>query len=212
MSGLNIPEFCGAILLSDTVVFPHGALPLHIFEDRYRQMLDDALESHCMICIGTLIEEESRDLTSCVHPVGTIGLIRTSREMEDGRSNLVLHGVYRVRFSAWPGDKSYPLAHIVPMSADPFPSDKSPLMASRLRDRVNEALSGFPPEIKQKINQVLDKTQNEPVILADAVAQQFVRDTDIRLQILSEPSLDARYDLLLKYLTMIRDQGQDSLS
>ena len=207
MSGINIPEFCGAILLPQTVLFPHGALPLHIFEERYREMLEEALESHCMICVGTLVEDEGRDLNSCVHPIGTVGLIRASREMEDGRSNLVLHGVYRVRFSAWPGGKNYPYAHIVPMTADPFPSDEGPLMASKLRDRVNEALSGFPSEVKKEINQVLDRTNGEPVILADAVAQQFVQDSDIRLQILSEPSLDARYDLLMRYLTMIRDNN-----
>lgn len=205
MSRINIPEFCGAILLPQTVLFPHGALPLHIFEERYREMLDEALESHCMICVGTLLEEESKDLNNCVHPIGTVGLIRASREMEDGRSNLVLHGVYRIRFSSWPGGKSYPYAHIVPMTADPFPSDEGPLMASKLRDRVNEVLSGFPPKVKKEINHVLDRAKGEPGILADAIAQQFVQDPDIRLQILSEPSLDARYELLLRYLTMIRD-------
>ena len=212
MSSINIPEFCGTILLPDTVVFPHGALPLHIFEERYREMLEDALESHCMICVGTLVEDESDDLNSCVHPIGTVGLIRSSRELEDGRSNLVLHGVYRVRFSAWPGGKSYPFAHIVPMSADPFPSDEGPLMSSKLRDRVNEVLSGFPLEVKKEINSVLDRAKDEPAILADAIAQQFVQDTDIRLQILSEPSLDARYDLLLRYLTMICDQTKGGLN
>ena len=113
MNGIQIPEFCGTILLPDTVLFPHGALPLHIFEERYRIMLEEALESHCMICVGTLLKEETDDLTSCVHPIGTVGLIRTSREMEDGRSNLVLHGISRVRFSAWPGGKKYPNAHIL---------------------------------------------------------------------------------------------------
>ncbi len=206
MSGITIPEFCGTILLPETVLFPHGALPLHIFEERYRTMLEDSLEDHCMICVGTLVAEECDELTSCVHPIGTVGLIRTSREMEDGRSNLVLHGVYRVRFSAWPGGKSYPVAHIVPMTADPFPSDEGPLMASKLRDRVNEALSGFPLEVKKEINHVLDRANDEPSILADAVAQQFVQDPEIRLQILSEPSLDARYELLMRYLKLVRDQ------
>ena len=98
------------------------------------------------------------------------------------------------------------------MSADPFPSDEGPLMSSKLRDRVNEVLSGFPLEVKKEINSVLDRAKDEPAILADAIAQQFVQDTDIRLQILSEPSLDARYDLLLRYLTMICDQTKGGLN
>lgn len=210
MSGINIPELCGVILLPDTVLFPHGALPLHIFEERYREMLEDSLEGDCMICVGTLVEEESNNYGKCVHPIGTVGLIRTSREMEDGRSNLVLHGVYRVRFSAWPGGKRYPYAHIVPMSADPFPSDKGPAMANKLRAKVNEVLTVFPDEVKHEINQVLDRAHNEPAILADAISQQFVQDSDIRLQILGEPSLDARYELLFRYLTMIRDNWQQN--
>lgn len=210
MSGINIPELCGAILLPDTVLFPHGALPLHIFEDRYREMLEDALESDCMICVGTLLEEESSNYAQCVNPIGTVGLIRTSREMEDGRSNLVLHGVYRVRFSAWPGGKNYPYAHIVPMSADPFPSDKGPAMAKKLRGKVNEVLTVFPEEVKREINLVLDRAQCEPAILADAISQQFVQDPEVRLQLLGEPAIDARYEILFRYLTQIRENWQQN--
>ena len=82
-------------------------------------------------------------------------------------------------------------------------------MVSKLRDRVNEALSGLPPEVKKEINRVLNRASDEPAILADAVSQQFVQDPDVRLQILSEPSLDARYGLLLRYLTMIRDHKEE---
>ena len=34
MSSLNIPETCGVMLLPDCTLFPHGGLPLHIFEPR----------------------------------------------------------------------------------------------------------------------------------------------------------------------------------
>lgn len=206
MSGIKIPEHCGAILLPETVLFPHEALPLHIFEERYRSMLDEALEDHCMICVGTLIKEESEPLKDCVHGIGTIGLIRTSREMEDGRSNLVLHGVARVHFSCWLDEKPYPLAYIVPMTTEPFSPEEGPLMILRMRDKVNEALTGFPPEIKQQANQALDQVKGDPSILADAIAQQFIQDSATRLQILSEPSLETRFDLLDRYLTVIRDQ------
>lgn len=204
MSGIQLPEFCGAILLPDTVLFPHGALPLHIFEDRYQEMLDDSLNTNCMICVGTLLDDENEDPSSCVHPIGTVGLIRASREMDDGRSNLILHGVHRVRFSSWPGGKNYPYAQTLPMTADPFPSDEGPLMASRLRDKINATLSGLPAEVKKEINEVLDRASDEPTVLLDVVAQQFVQDTQTRLQLLSEPSLDARYDLLTRHLTVIQ--------
>lgn len=203
MSGLNIPEFCGAILLPDTVVFPHGALPLHIFEERYRTMLDDALEDQCLICVGTLTGEETDNPTRCTATVGTLGLIRASHEMGDGRSNLVLHGVIRVRFLSWPGGRDYPYAHIVPMTTEPLSPDEAPVMVSRLRDKVNEALSGFSTEIKAQLNEVLDRANSEPAVLADAVAHQFVQDNALRMRLLAENSLETRYELLFQALEEI---------
>ena len=40
------------MLLPDCTLFPHGGLPLHIFEPRYRQMLDDALEDSCFFAVA----------------------------------------------------------------------------------------------------------------------------------------------------------------
>lgn len=200
MIGLNIPEFCGAILLPKTVVFPHGALPLHIFEERYRKMLDDALEEDCLICVGTLTSEEKANPTLCTASIGTLGLIRASHELEDGRSNMVLHGVVRVRFLSWPGGKDYPYAHIAPLTTEPLPPDEAPLMVSRLRDQVNATLTGFPSEVKEQLNKILDRASSEPAVLADAVAHQFVQENSLRMQLLAESSLEARYELLFEAL------------
>lgn len=43
MSSINLPTRCGVMVLPDCTLFPHGGLPLHIFEPHYRQMLADAL-------------------------------------------------------------------------------------------------------------------------------------------------------------------------
>lgn len=203
MSGLHIPESCGAILLPETVVFPHGALPLHIFEERYRQMLDDALEDQCFICVATLTDEETANPTRCTAPVGTLGLIRASRELDDGRSNMVLHGVVRVRFLSWPGGKDYPYAHILPLTTEPLSPDEAPLLVSRLRDGVNAALTGFPTEVKKQLNEILDRASAEPAVLADSVAQQFIQDPAIRMRLLAESSLETRFEILLQTLAQL---------
>ena len=99
MSSLTIPEKCGVMLLPDTVLFPHGGMPLHIFEPRYRQMLEEALEGEFMFCIANLLGDDSTDPERCAAPVGTVGLIRASQESENGTSNLVLQGIFRVSVS-----------------------------------------------------------------------------------------------------------------
>ncbi|MDP0490517.1 MAG: LON peptidase substrate-binding domain-containing protein [Verrucomicrobiota bacterium JB023] len=209
MSGLTIPESCGTILLPETVLFPHGALPLHIFEPRYREMLEDALESHCMICVGTLRGEEQDHPGDCTAPVGTIGLIRASREQEDGRSNLILHGIYRVNFLDWTQEKPYPYAHIVPATSDPLPSDEVHRKMSTLRDLVNDAIAGLPGDVCDQINAMLDKASDEPSVLADAVAQQFAQDPDLRYDLLEAPSVAERYEILFGYLPQIKATGME---
>ena len=72
------------MLLPDCTLFPHGGLPLFIFEPRYRKMLEEALEGDCFFAVGKLLGEEKGDPENFVAPVGTIGLVRASREQDDG--------------------------------------------------------------------------------------------------------------------------------
>ncbi len=46
------------MLLPDCTLFPHGGLPLHIFEPRYRRMLEESLEGDCFFAIGRLLGAE----------------------------------------------------------------------------------------------------------------------------------------------------------
>lgn len=200
MSGLEIPEYCGAILLPETTLFPHGAMPLHIFEPRYREMLDDALKSNCMICVGTLIDSETSNPADCAASIGTIGLIRASREQEDGRSNLLLHGILRVKFTDWLDDKPYPFAHIEPALSREIPESETKSATANLRDAVNQALRSFPEETQTRVNATLDRAQGDPVILADAVAQQFIQNPSMRRQLLEEREVAKRIDFLAGYL------------
>ena len=124
MNSLEIPETCGVILLPDTVLFPHGGMPLHIFEPRYQDMINDAIEGNCMFCVGNLLGDDSADPDRCAAPVGTIGLIRASRESENGTSNLLLHGVFRVYFEEWLDGKTYPYAKIRPILDTTLSSDE----------------------------------------------------------------------------------------
>jgi len=57
MSALHIPEQCGVILLPDCTLFPHGGLPLHIFEPRYRKMLEDAIEGADAVVLATWLDQ-----------------------------------------------------------------------------------------------------------------------------------------------------------
>lgn len=79
------------------VMLPNEILPLHIFEDRYRQMLADVEATNRMF--GVLLFDPVEDFIERP-PVGTIGCvaeIRDSDVLEDGRANIVTLGVVRFR-------------------------------------------------------------------------------------------------------------------
>ena len=189
------------ILLTNAVTFPHGILPLHIFEPRYRKMLEDALKTNSMICVANLHSEESSNLSKCTAKVGFIGLIRVSEQLEDGRSNLILHVVSRVEFLSWESNTSYPTASIKPISniSEPM-TDASELLIASLRDAVSRYIAPCTKEMISRVNDTLDRVKNDLAILTDVVAQQFVIDANLRQQLLEESNPISRAETLIRYL------------
>lgn len=199
MAALNIPEFSGVMLLPDCTLFPHGALPLHIFEARYQAMLEKALEGDCLFCVTRLLAREGQNPATCAAPVGTIGLIRASREQDSGTSDLILHGVIRVRFDYWVDSSPFPLAHITPLPSIGAASAQTAALLEPLREAVRQAVASFPAEIGAAVDALMGRT-DDPVILADIVAQQFLRDPDERQQVLEIEAVAERMTYLLDFL------------
>ena len=87
--------------LPNVVLFPGVFLPLHVFEQRYREMVKDTLAEDRLIGM-TLLKpgwDQNADGQPAVYPVGCVGLISHIEELEDGRYNLVLRGVEKFRIT-----------------------------------------------------------------------------------------------------------------
>lgn len=85
--------------LPNVVLFPKTLLPLHIFEQRYREMTRRAIEGDGRIAIVLLREgwEESYFKNPPVHEIACLGRIERYEELEEGKYDIVLAGVRRVR-------------------------------------------------------------------------------------------------------------------
>ncbi|MBI5301944.1 MAG: LON peptidase substrate-binding domain-containing protein [Chloroflexi bacterium] len=79
----------------NTVLFPQARLPLHIFEPRYREMIERCLQDD--LAFGVLLIKEGVEVggPAIPHAVGTIARIVDSARLEDGRYNIVTAGVTR---------------------------------------------------------------------------------------------------------------------
>lgn len=199
MPSIHLPERCGVMLLPDCTLFPHGGLPLRIFEPRYRRMLEDALEGDCIFSVVRLTGEERGDPAACTASVGTIGLVRASREQEDGTSQLLLHGVMRVRFTEWHGGRPYPFASIEPVISIFSPENQAAAAMKTLRGAVEDAIRPLPDEVKEGVFTLLDRADG-PELMTDIVCQQFIHDPDLRQDLLEMESVGARIPLICEYL------------
>ncbi len=186
------------MLLPDCTLFPHGGLPLYVFEPRYRKMLADALEGDCFFAVGRLMGEE-REPSACVASVGTIGLVRASREQDDGTSQLLLHGVMRARFTEWHDDREYPYASIEPVVSYFSPENQSAAAMKTLRGAVEDAIRSLPEEVQSGVFALLDRAE-DPGLMTDIVSQQFIHEPDIRQHLLEMESVGGRIPLICEYL------------
>lgn len=80
--------------LSGALLYPGLALPLHIFEPRYRAMVSDALARDRMI---GMVQPQAAKEGAPLFNVGTLGHISEVEALDDGRFNLVLTGQSRFR-------------------------------------------------------------------------------------------------------------------
>lgn len=95
--------------LDDAQLFPRALLPLHVFEDRYRQMTADCLRTEGVIAIATLRRNPGTDsLLPSVCRVAGVGRIVAHRVNPDGTYNILLNGLGRVLIlGETPSDEPY---------------------------------------------------------------------------------------------------------
>lgn len=100
--------------LPHAVFFPKTALPLHIFEPRYRAMVEDAASRDKLIAIVLLKEGWEKDYfgTPAVHEVACVGKIQWQEKLADGKYNIVLYGLQRARIVDFVQKEPYRVARV----------------------------------------------------------------------------------------------------
>jgi len=119
----------------NVVLFPKTVIPLHIFEERYRAMTRDALASDRMIVTALLCEgwENEYEKSPAVHDIACLGKIETCEELEDGKYNLVLSGLQRVRVIREIPHSPYRLAEVENLKDAAFDDQAAEVVERRNR-------------------------------------------------------------------------------
>ncbi len=112
----------------NVVLFPGMALPLHIFEPRYREMITTCVAAARPFGVVLIKAGAEVGAPAMPHPVGTTAQITTVEQMPDGRLNIETVGYERFRILALHDDQAY-----LTGTVEPFPmanADGSPAQAA----------------------------------------------------------------------------------
>ena len=177
--------------LPSIVLFPGTAVPLHIFEPRYRQMVQDAYVTDGVVAMAQVPASAAHlvEGSPALHPMLCVGVISLYDQMPDGRSNLVLTGVCRARVTA----EHERTALYREVQAELLPD---PEMSANQEDEqqlqraILELASRVPDKAGQQLMKVASRVRGGA--LADVVAATIVTEVPRRLQLLDELDVGKR--------------------
>jgi Lon protease-like protein len=193
-----------------TVLFPGLVLPLHIFEQRYRQLIRDLLDGPEPRCFGVIAIRKGRETgvsgVSALHEIGCTATLRRVTELADGRYDVVTVGTQRFALAGLDYSRPYLTGQVDLL--DEASGDEA--AAARAARGVQRAFSGYVEALAgQTGTQVsIPDLPDEPAALSYLVAASMIIDLSDRQALLAEPDalrrLTAERALLVTQTSMLR--------
>jgi uncharacterized protein len=199
--------------LPRAVFFPGSTLPLHLFEHRYREMMEACVSEGPMAMAITRLKpgyEDDYEGHPPIHEVAGAGRIIDWRRRQDGRFDMLLHGVERVRLVEHPRDPStYRVAAATRLQdraphPDAVARGLTPVLAtaatmmSMIRERH--------PDFELGLDAGLSPSQ-----VADRIADRLVADPDVRQRLLETLDVKVRlaqvHEVMIELTATLRSKG-----
>lgn len=182
----------------DTVaLLPQQVLPLHIFEPRYKQMVERALDGPGQFATAVFAGHDWKKNyhgRPAIRPAVCIVQIVQHEKQQDGCYNLLVQGVCRARVveeSPPAKGRLYREATLEPIGID----DEEDFKLGNLRERLREMLTEGPLTRLAAAAPIVERIDDEeiptPVIL-DLVAFAIPTRRDIRYRLLAEGDASER--------------------
>jgi Lon protease-like protein len=202
--------------LAGALLFPRAQLPLHIFEERYREMVRDALAGPGRIAmIQPMTDALGGDRGDGDPPplfrAGCLGEIVGVEELDDGRFNIVLQGSHRFRLIAEVDvGTPYRQADVDLAAFDDSEPEPLPLI---VRSAVEREARKFGDALGLAVDWgAVGRLDDE--MLVNAIAQVAPFDPGAKQALLEEAFLPGRAELVIQLMEFQRlapggaDMGQ----
>ncbi len=192
------------------VFFPHVVQGLHIFEPRYRELMADTLADNMLMALALLQEgwEHDYDGRPPIESIACLGRVGVHELLPDGRYNLRLHGLRRLRIhSELYSEKPYRIAE-AEILEDVAPAELEEL--KRLRTLMADAVLPRFEADGAALRQLEDLFHSETPLgaLADMLAYALPLPLDLKQQLLAEVNVSVRATVLADAL-MVKTAARD---
>ncbi len=180
--------------LPGTVLLPRTFISLHVFEPRYRAMMEYCIEGPRLLAIAMLDERKPPDAHArpAIFPTAGLGALRRAAKLPDGRYNLVLEGIARVDLS-----DELPPEHVFRRACARLLEDQQTGDLQResasLRALALRAIAQSGEDNKELMTSISDVTESGA--LADLVAAAVVEGARDRQRILDAVDVGHRVEL-----------------
>jgi uncharacterized protein len=193
--------------LPTVVLFPRAVLPLHIFEERYKEMTADALAGNRQVAMALLKAGWEKDYyhRPAIEPVVCVGTILSFEKLADGKYNFLLQGHSRARVVRELGGRSYRVAELEPVQQVNDVEGDVAEERQRLERVFRPAALGDTPLGRQFRQLLAGPVRTADV--ADLVAYNYLDDVALKQSLLEEADVRARVRRIVEALEV----GQPSL-
>jgi uncharacterized protein len=193
-----------------TVLYPGLLLPLHIFEDRYRQLVRDLLDGPEPRRFGVIAIRKGRETgvagISSLHEIGCTATLRRVAEHDDGRFDLVTVGSQRFRLLELDDSRPYLQGKVDLLAEDAGDEAAAGVAAEAVRRGFRGYLDALTARGATQVS--VPDLPADPVQLSYLVAASVIIDLGDQQALLAEPDAAARLAaeraLLSREATMLR--------
>jgi ATP-dependent Lon protease len=183
--------------LPNLVLFPHIVVPLHIFEERYKMMINGCIDSGEVFGLVLLRKGTDEEKEDTIHRVGVTARIVEVERLDEGRINILVEGEKRFRIFRFTQQKPFWKGSV------DFVEDREPPSAESLYEQVAELYRSV-----ASLSASLSGSQETDLALPDSAIDlsfmvSYVLDieSEEKQKLLEMDSTGERLRMLLAHLT-----------
>ena len=193
------PEQLPIFPLPNVLLFPNMALPLHIFEERYKRMVSDCLQGDRLLGLFLLQAGwDAEGATPTPYDIGGMGRITRAVRYPNGSMDILLSGLARVHVLRYVQQKPYLIAEVEVWPDEPDDSTGVEALTRRMVgmfERFVTAKAGPEHELLKNL-----KLLASPIDLLHLVVTNMPLDVHEKQEILNLRPIDERITMMITYL------------